>query len=125
MPIVRLWKFFLLSLVCVDNSRLYPDELQMEGPSVISSIVYAHFLRFLCHYHLQNSRQCLNSIKNLQSTIEENYLIGTSSISYKILGISCQLLGDKESARLAFMHSIELFPDQERNTSFEHLSLIS
>ncbi|XP_076071373.1 uncharacterized protein LOC143042797 [Mytilus galloprovincialis] len=70
MPIVRLWKFLLLDLVFYENSTLQPDELQGEYEPIIFSIVYAQFLRFLCHYHLKNSRQCWDSLRDLQFTID-------------------------------------------------------
>ncbi|XP_071124303.1 uncharacterized protein [Mytilus edulis] len=111
MHTVQLWTFLLLDLMCIDNSSLHPDELQMEEKQFIPPILYAHFLRFLCHYHLKNSRQCLDSIMDLQLTIEENYFIQSDdfkALSYNILGIGFQMLGDKEAARQSFMQSIKL-----------------
>ncbi|XP_063416234.1 uncharacterized protein LOC134697878 [Mytilus trossulus] len=44
--------------------------------------------------------------------------------SYKMLGISFQLLGDSESAKQAFLRSLELFPDPTLNDASKRLSLI-
>ncbi|VDI09413.1 Hypothetical predicted protein [Mytilus galloprovincialis] len=97
------------------NSLLIPNELQMEvenGVYFISSIVYAYFLMFLCHYHLNNFGQCLDCLHTLQLVIAEHYLIDKDSsfsllyASYDILGIAFQLLRDSESARQAFMQSV-------------------
>ncbi|VDI04479.1 Hypothetical predicted protein [Mytilus galloprovincialis] len=128
MTIVQLCKFLLLGLVFINNSTWQPDELQMKEHTLIPSIVYAHFLCFLCHYHLKNSRQCWDSLRDLQLTIEQNYLIATRTLkafSYNVLGTCFQILGDIEAARQVFMHSIGLFPDQKINAAFQKLSLMS
>ncbi|CAC5426156.1 unnamed protein product [Mytilus coruscus] len=61
-----------------DSSFLIPTELQMKeesGVYIIPAVVYAHFIRVLCHYYLNNVRQCQESIRDLQLTIAHNYLI--------------------------------------------------
>ncbi|XP_052075908.1 cyclic GMP-AMP synthase-like [Mytilus californianus] len=45
-------------------------------------------------------------------------------VSYNILGIAFQLMGDKESAKQAFMQSMRLYPYREYNTAYLRLSLI-
>lgn len=128
MPIVKLWKYLLLDLVLIKNSNLQPDELQIVVEQIIPPIVYAHFLRLLCHYHLQISKECWDSLRDLQLTIEEKYFIATQmfkGLSYNILGISFQLLGDLESAKQALMQSIKLCPDEKYNRAFQTLLLIS
>ncbi|XP_071127459.1 uncharacterized protein [Mytilus edulis] len=127
MHTVQLWTFLLLDLMYIDNFSLHPDELQMEEKQVIPPIVYAYFLRFLCHYHLKNSKQCWDSIMDLQLTIEENYFIpsGLKGLSYNILGIGFQMLGDKEAAILSFMQSIKVYPNEKHNSAFKTLSFIN
>ncbi|XP_071126630.1 uncharacterized protein [Mytilus edulis] len=118
--IVQLWKTMLIDyLHFTRNSWLIPNELQMKVKNVsysISSIVYAYFLNMLCHYHLNNVRQCQDCLRTLQLIINESYLIENGKLfqseSYQILGIALQLLGESESARHAFMQSVELDPDQ-------------
>ncbi|XP_052076447.1 uncharacterized protein LOC127714427 [Mytilus californianus] len=131
--IVRLWKISLVDFMKFKTySWLIPNELQMEmenGPWFISSIVYAYFLNFLCHYHLNNERQCQDCLHTLQLVIAENYCIdkniGIRSQAYNTLGIALQLSGDREAARRAFMQSFEIFPNHKCNTSMKRLLLIS
>ncbi|XP_052076604.1 uncharacterized protein LOC127714574 [Mytilus californianus] len=128
MTYVQLCKYLLLDLVIFKICKLQPDELQKEIYELIPPIVYSHFLRFLCHYHLKNSRQCWDSLRDLQLTIDENYFIATpifKATSFYILGRSFQLLGDIESASQAFLQSIELNPYKRYNSSFRKVSLIS
>lgn len=108
-----------------------PIEMRTEGKNrtcIISPVVYAQFLRFLCHYHRNNTGQCWDSLRNLKLTIHESYFIATSyqqALSYKMLGIHFQLLGDSESAKQAFMQSLELYPDPTLNDASRRLLLIS
>lgn len=93
-------------------------------PITIPPVVYTHILRFLCHYHLYNINQCQQCLKDLQLTIEEGYFIADASdnaISHNILGITFQLVGDMESAKQAFMKSVELFSDPDFNSVFRRL----
>ncbi|CAC5387574.1 unnamed protein product [Mytilus coruscus] len=113
MNIAKLMKFKMVDYVYFgDKSLILPAELQTDGTMpnyTISPVVYAHFLCFLCHYHLNNTRQCRDSLQDLQLTIEENYFITNAfdtGVSYNILGKAFQLIGDKLSAKWAFMNSI-------------------
>ncbi|CAC5379834.1 unnamed protein product [Mytilus coruscus] len=118
--------FVPLGFVFIEN--LQPDELQILKENYFPPIVYAHFLRLVCHFHLKSSRQCWDSLRDLQLAIEENYCIADRcrrSVSYNIMGIGFQMLGDIDSARQAFMHSIKLFLDQKINRAFQQLSLFS
>ncbi|XP_052077397.1 uncharacterized protein LOC127715402 [Mytilus californianus] len=115
MNIAKLWKLLMVDKVWFfkNNSTLLPDELQIEvntGIFIIPPVVYAHFLLCLCHYHLNNIIQCQHSLQDLQLTIDEEYFIAGSeerAISYNILGIIFQLVGDIESARRAFIKASE------------------
>ncbi|CAG2256878.1 unnamed protein product [Mytilus edulis] len=58
----------------------------------------------------------------------EKYFIACSyqeAISYNIIGIAYQLVGDLPSARQAFKRSIRLYADQDENSAFWRLSSIS
>ncbi|XP_063413733.1 uncharacterized protein LOC134696075 isoform X2 [Mytilus trossulus] len=108
MNIVQLLNFFRLEFVIFkSDSMLVPKELETGEMYIIPPVVYRHFLRFLCHYHLRNSRQCREALEDLKLTIAENFFFIRNPLpeaySYYILGISCQLVGDEESARQAFM----------------------
>ncbi|XP_052076446.1 uncharacterized protein LOC127714426 isoform X2 [Mytilus californianus] len=131
--IVRLWKIMLIDFMKFGKkSGLIPIELQIEvenGVYTLSSIVYAYFLKFLCHYHLNNVRQCQDSIQTLQLVIAENYFIEKDNKyqyqAHNIVGIALQLSGDHEAARQAFMQSIEIYPDHRYNTSIKRFLLMS
>ncbi|CAC5414204.1 unnamed protein product [Mytilus coruscus] len=77
MTIVQMEKLLLLHRVeFVVHSRLIPDELQIEVDTLDFSIppeVYAHFLSFLCHYHLNNTRHCRDSLQDLQLIVKKEY----------------------------------------------------
>ncbi|XP_076071843.1 uncharacterized protein LOC143043413 [Mytilus galloprovincialis] len=131
--IVQLWKMMLIDyLKFTRNSRLIPNELQMEVEHRvyrISSIVYAYFLKILCHYHLNNVRQCQDCLRTLQIIIDENYFIEYKKLfhykSYKILGIALQIVGDSESSQQAFMQSAKIEPNQKYNTSVKRLTFMN
>lgn len=92
---VQLWKILLMDEIKFShNSYLIPKELQMEvkkGEYTISSTVYAYFLKLLCHYHLNDVRQCQDCLYTLQLVLAENGLIGVKANT--VLGIAIQLLG--------------------------------
>lgn len=115
MDIVRLWKIFLADHVTsFANSTLIPIELQMEVESEfgrIQPVVYAHFLCFLCYFHLRNTRKCHDSLQDLKLTVDEKYFMVNLTdevLSCKILGRAFQLMGDLESANQAYLQSKEL-----------------
>ncbi|VDI58738.1 Hypothetical predicted protein [Mytilus galloprovincialis] len=125
MNIVQSWRFLLLDTVSLaENFTLVPEELQMIETFAIPPVVYAHTLCFLCHFRLHNRRQCWDTIRTLQWTIEANYYIENKvlkGLSYNILGICFQYLGDQESARQSFVYSTKLFPNQKFNIAFHML----
>lgn len=97
--IVQLRKLMLLGFVTFGaNSVLIPDELQMEVETddwIILPIAYAHFLRFLSHYHLKNTKQYRDSFRNQNLTIQKHcqmppFLV--HALHYNMLGISFQAL---------------------------------
>ncbi|XP_071147370.1 uncharacterized protein [Mytilus edulis] len=124
---------YLLKILYVDfiqfkvNSTLTPEELLMEGWNkryAIPSTAYAYFLSFLCHYHLNNVRQCQDSIQDLKLVIGERYLmtdVMSTAEAYTLLGIALQLFGDKESARQAFLQSLEIFQNESYNSASRRL----
>ncbi|XP_063414794.1 uncharacterized protein LOC134696777 [Mytilus trossulus] len=128
LTVSRLKKMLLFSyLRFTKNCTLLPDELQINGDLSYYQIppeVYAHFISFLCHYKMKNTDQCFDSLQDLQLTIEEEHFIASDSeiaMSYNILGIAFKVFGDVESARYAFIRSIELESDPDLNTAFRNL----
>ncbi|XP_071147388.1 uncharacterized protein [Mytilus edulis] len=126
--VTYLLKILLVDLIYLkENSTLTPEELLMEGrekPYVIPSTAYAYFLSVLCHYHLNNLRYCQDSIQDLKLVIAERYLMSdvrSTAEAYTLLGIALQLFDDKESARQAFLQSLEIFPDESYNSATRRL----
>ncbi|XP_071147375.1 uncharacterized protein [Mytilus edulis] len=124
---------YLLKILFVDHilfnidSTLTPEELLMEGwigKYTIPSTAYAYFLSVLCHYHLNNLRQCQDSIQYLKLVTGERYLmsaVGSTAEVYTLLGIALQLFGDKESAQQAFLQSLEIDPEESDNSAARRL----
>ncbi|XP_071145515.1 uncharacterized protein [Mytilus edulis] len=119
-----LLKILFVDLIqLTENSTLTPDELLMEGWNQqysIPSTAYVYFLSVLCHYHLNDVRHCQDSIQDLKIVIGERYLmpdVRSTVEAYTLLGIALQLFGDKESARQAFLQSLEIYPDESNNSA--------
>ncbi|XP_052077129.1 uncharacterized protein LOC127715146 [Mytilus californianus] len=132
MDLVQLWKCLLLDFVYFSKtSTLIPEELiQIGEECIIPPVVYAHFLQFLCHFHLKNCSQYRDSFRNIQLAIymvKKNYVSVPCMVEgecYNIVGICFLLSGDKESARQAYIQSKELYPDVKGNRAFRMLSII-
>jgi hypothetical protein len=115
MIITRVLKLLLVRDVdFAKQSTLIPEELELEVINVVhdlSPVVYSHFLRFLCYYHLNNVSQCYNALADLQITISEDYFKGSNmkrSNSYNCLGVALQLIGNHEMAECSFLQAVEL-----------------
>jgi tetratricopeptide (TPR) repeat protein len=115
MSITRVLKLLFARVVEFKRqSTLFPEELELEvvnGGHYLPPVVYSHFLRFLCYYHLNNVNLCRNALTDLQLTISEDYFIsnnGQRSISYNCLGVTFQLSGNHERAELSFQQAVEL-----------------
>ncbi|CAC5426224.1 unnamed protein product [Mytilus coruscus] len=113
MSFAQLCKFMLVNVL--DLISLRPREIPDEGEGIynIPPVVYSHFLRFLCHYHLKNTSKYLDSINDLQTTIEEHYFTGNSYetyVSYNTLGLTFELSGDKKSAKRAYKQALKFKP---------------
>ncbi|CAC5414215.1 unnamed protein product [Mytilus coruscus] len=75
---VQWWNILLLDYVIfMNNSTIIPKELEIGiviRGKVIPSEEYAHFLWFLCEYHLTNTKQCIDSFQGLRMIIDKNYV---------------------------------------------------
>ncbi|XP_052081006.1 uncharacterized protein LOC127718971 [Mytilus californianus] len=136
--LLKLQTFHQKSFVCLQktmfvdcmqftkDSTIIPDELQINhknGRMIFPSTVFAYFLNCLCHYHLNNVRQCQDSLQGLEMTTdEEDYFIAEA---YNMLGIVLNLIGDRESARQAFLKSVEIQPDESINSAGKRLLFMS
>ena len=96
---------------------MIPAELELEvvnGHYLLPPVVYSYFLLFLCHLRLNNVNQCYNSLRDLQLTISEDYLILGNmdrSNSYNCLGVVYQRIGKRALAARAFRQAVQLSPE--------------
>ncbi|XP_052076235.1 uncharacterized protein LOC127714233 [Mytilus californianus] len=134
MNFVQLTNMYLVNPVLLTrNSTIIPHELRTEGYNaqyIIPAVIYAKFLQFLCHLHLNNIIECQLSLRCLQLIIETEYLISKTNISekamaYNILGIAFQSFGDIESSRQAFLKSVQLLPDPAFGDAPQRLAAIN
>ena len=121
MSISRVLKLLLVRAVTFPlQSTLIPEELELDvvnDDHFLPPVVYSHFLRFLCYYHLNNINQCYNALADLQLTISEDYFISDNilrSSSYNFLGVAFQLIGNHEMAEFPFLHAIKLHKSYKR-----------
>jgi tetratricopeptide (TPR) repeat protein len=115
MSITRVLKLLLVRCVeFAQESTLIPEELELKvgnGGHSLPPVVYSHFIRFLCYYHLNNVTRCLSVLADLQITISEDYFILNNrhrANSYNCLGVSYALIRNYESAAHAYHQAIEL-----------------
>ncbi|XP_052077206.1 uncharacterized protein LOC127715224 [Mytilus californianus] len=113
--VVHSLKSVLVHNVIFSINTFIPMELSTdESHFEVAPVVYAHFLSFLCHYHLNNVRECRNSLRDLRWTITEDKFIGQDvtlkSTAYYCLGTALQIIGDNKSAKQVFQETAELYP---------------
>ncbi|XP_063447769.1 uncharacterized protein LOC134727321 [Mytilus trossulus] len=102
-PSVVFNKFKLNSVIPTELKSPHMFDLLM----CISSIPFAHFLRFLCCYHLHDLRTIRYCISKLSETvIEYSHSREQDSLviiyNFLLLGIAFQMLGETELARTYF-----------------------
>ncbi|XP_063397368.1 uncharacterized protein LOC134681645 [Mytilus trossulus] len=119
--------------VCFDNTlsdSFIPMELKsphtFELLAYISSIPFAHFLRFLCCYHLQDfksSWNCMNKLletvreyDRLQEGLEQRGFVNTYNILLQ--GIAFQMLGKIDLARKYFHIAAQEDPYNKTSAAF-------
>ncbi|XP_052085369.1 uncharacterized protein LOC127722996 [Mytilus californianus] len=107
-PLLKTFSFpFVTFKMLGSNSSGIPKELQ-SGRTILglfagislNVISFAHFLNFLCCYHLQDFRSCLDCINKLSEIEIANPFISSQHLI--LLGIAVQLLGDRERAKHYF-----------------------
>ena len=87
----------------VKQSTLIPRELKpevLDGPFRVPPVVMSHCLRFLCYHHLYNIVNKQQSLRDILLTIKKLHFISHTelSISFTILGVCFEIVGDKERA---------------------------
>ena len=100
--ITRILRLLLVRQVTfTKESTLIPAELNLEvvnGVHFLPPVVYSNFMSFLCHFRLNNVKECFNALADLQLTISEDYFINRNiqrSKSYNCLGVAFQLIGNR------------------------------
>ncbi|CAC5388222.1 unnamed protein product [Mytilus coruscus] len=114
------------------NSSIVPQELQQDVASdctIFHPLPFAHFLRFLCCYHLHDissSRQSLQQLEHVQWTLSEGGTLVShpDSLNTVIMcGIAHQLLGDIHSASHAFLETAARDKNNETSAASRLYSL--
>lgn len=99
-------------------SSTIPPELHLDVhifPALIPPKPYAHFLRFLCYYHLHDLTACTHVLLQLQKTSLEFELNEWKMFALILLGTAYQVIGEKNRARELFIYIAEL--DECNHTS--------
>ncbi|XP_052106663.1 uncharacterized protein LOC127739119 [Mytilus californianus] len=101
------------------QSSVIPMELKFDVrkyPIFLKSTQCAHFLRFLCCYHLQDLKSCWYSKNQLFKTTHEYALKGELDVIGLVsLGVVLQMLGYRYRARILFYFATQL--DETYRTS--------
>ncbi|VDI31978.1 Hypothetical predicted protein [Mytilus galloprovincialis] len=100
---IRFYKFRLNSVIPIELKS--PHIFEPLIP--ISSIPFAHFLRFLCCYHLhdfKSSRYCISKLKKKVSedSHSKEQKVGAFIYNFILLGIAFEMLGETDLARKYF-----------------------
>ncbi|XP_052077175.1 uncharacterized protein LOC127715175 [Mytilus californianus] len=93
------------------NSSISPQELQLtvnEQAIPFHPIIFAHFLSFLCYYHLHNVRSCKQSLLQLRQEIIKHFTTNLFNLYSEplfiiCLGIAHEMLAETDSARQCFL----------------------
>ncbi|XP_063408830.1 uncharacterized protein LOC134692309 [Mytilus trossulus] len=99
-------------------SSIIPPELHLDVqifPALIPPKPYAHFLRFLCYYHLHDLTACTHDLLKLQKTSLEFELNEWKMFALILLGTAYQVSGEIDRARELFLYIAEL--DEWNHTS--------
>ncbi|XP_071160765.1 uncharacterized protein [Mytilus edulis] len=108
-------------------SAIIPQELQRDVADIFTiyhPLAFAHFLSFLCYYHLHDIVSCRHSLQQIESKIknsereEEHH---SFLCTYIFCGIAHQLMGDTNLAKKLF-HQVVEFDDRNATSAAQRLS---
>ncbi|XP_071173740.1 uncharacterized protein [Mytilus edulis] len=128
---------FLLKILLIENmlflwnSELIPDELKSEacnGIYTYQSPAYPYFLNFLCHYRLNNVKQCHDCLKDLERLKNEYYFYAERyqlSMVCNLFGIALQLSGDTQLAQNVFWESALVHPKRQFNPAIKRFAAMN
>ncbi|CAC5365660.1 unnamed protein product [Mytilus coruscus] len=116
------------------DSSITPQELQLDVTRNLNSfhpLKFAHFLSFLCYYHLHDMTSCGQSLLRLKqaqwtlSNVFNTIVHHPQSLNTVIFcGIGHQLIGETDIARLAFQVAAKFDMDNETSAASRLSSLI-
>ncbi|CAC5366525.1 unnamed protein product [Mytilus coruscus] len=91
------------SVTCLQHSSLIPEELRLEVNGlcfIIPSVVLSDCLRFLCYHHIGDISNRQQALHYLYLTVKNKCFMSNVgfSESITILGVCCELSGDKDKA---------------------------
>ncbi|CAG2234229.1 unnamed protein product [Mytilus edulis] len=94
----------------IENSQISPQELKLnkiEQALLFHPMIFAHFLSFLCYYHLHNIRSCNQCMPQLLLTIVQHLTSVRWDPLFQSLSIICldicnQIMGETDCARECF-----------------------
>ncbi|VDI01703.1 Hypothetical predicted protein [Mytilus galloprovincialis] len=116
MKLTKHWKLYtvlkmlvLQGITFTIESPFIPPELQMEVakfPVQFSCEFppkqFAHFLRFLCYFHLHDLTSCTYALHQLEQTSLKCHKNGDGIFTMTFLGIAYQMIGETSLARQQF-----------------------
>ncbi|CAC5410699.1 unnamed protein product [Mytilus coruscus] len=99
----------IIQVIFKSKSSVIPTELKfdvMERPTNFEPVTFAHFLHFLCYFHLQDYASCWFCISQLLQTILKHRSSKGEADpkSWITLGIAYQMLGLTDLAKTLFCH---------------------
>ncbi|CAG2193050.1 unnamed protein product [Mytilus edulis] len=100
----------IIEVIFQAKSSVIPTELKldvMERPTNFEPVTFAHFLNFLCYFHLQDYASCWFCISHLLQTILKHNWVSKGKENPKswiTLGIAYQMLGLTDLAKQLFCH---------------------
>ncbi|VDH98512.1 Hypothetical predicted protein [Mytilus galloprovincialis] len=110
------------------DSSIIPQELQLdvsERYTFFHPLPFAHFLSFLCYYHLHDISSCRQSLQRLQQAQKTSIIFIPNCLNTVIMcGIAHQLMGDTYSARTAFQEAARHDENHFSTASLRLTSLI-
>ena len=105
------------------KSQILPKELQqddMKGNTSFHPLAFAHFLRFLCFFHMHDFISCRDALQDLKLSVKKilpakDFASTLHLRSSLFVGIVAQMFGATDSAREFFNHIAQM--DEANYTS--------
>lgn len=111
----KLYDATVRNIVLLDKSSIVPKEFRPEvhyyRPLIlIPPAVYAHALKFLCHYHLNEKQKAQDSLRALCHIVETRFLVPSIESHYStactVVGACYEVDGNYETARKYYLMAL-------------------